>query len=182
MSGQCKCCGRQQDLRLGVCFDCADSESVISDGTTMYDLETPKIDGFSFSMSKLYYILKKYVPVKSTNCLGNQFTSKGKAELVKDGIRLIAEERQRQIEVEGYSMQSDVRRYYNSQNLALAAVAYALPEELTTEWQRQNLIHRSNLFPWAKEYWKPTPENRIKELVKAGALIAAEIDRLQAIK
>lgn len=26
-----------------------------------------------------------------------------------------------------------------------------------------------------------TPENRVKELVKAGALIAAEIDRLQAL-
>ncbi len=41
------------------------------------------------------------------------------------------------------------------------------------------------LFPstwdWFK-WWKPTPENRIKELAKAGALIAAEIDRIQNIK
>lgn len=30
--------------------------------------------------------------------------------------------------------------------------------------------------------WKPSPENRVKELVKAGALIAAEIDRINARK
>jgi len=27
-------------------------------------------------------------------------------------------------------------------------------------------------------HWKPTPDDRVRELVKAGALIAAEIDRL----
>ena len=33
-----------------------------------------------------------------------------------------------------------------------------------------------------EEWWKPTPKNRVRELVKAGALIAAEIDRLQRDK
>jgi hypothetical protein len=28
-------------------------------------------------------------------------------------------------------------------------------------------------------WWKPTPSDRIRELTKAGALIAAEIDRLK---
>jgi hypothetical protein len=32
--------------------------------------------------------------------------------------------------------------------------------------------------PWGESWWKPTPEDRVRELVKAGALIAAEIDRL----
>ena len=35
---------------------------------------------------------------------------------------------------------------------------------------------------WDDTWWKPTPDNRIKELIKAGALIAAEIDRLLAIE
>jgi hypothetical protein len=30
--------------------------------------------------------------------------------------------------------------------------------------------------------WKPTPGNRIRELEKAGALIAAEIDRLSRLE
>jgi hypothetical protein len=33
-----------------------------------------------------------------------------------------------------------------------------------------------------RNFWKPTPNDRIKELTKAGALIAAEIDRLLALK
>jgi hypothetical protein len=35
MTGQCICCGRTQDLRLGACWDCAEAESVIEDGTDM---------------------------------------------------------------------------------------------------------------------------------------------------
>lgn len=102
---------------------------------------------------------------------------------LKSGIELIAEERQRQIEVEFYSVEDDAARYNeNSEtenDLVLAAAAYALPEKLNTVGLRENLLHRSNLFPWDKSWWKPTPDNRIKELQKAGALIAAEIDRLQ---
>jgi hypothetical protein len=37
-------------------------------------------------------------------------------------------------------------------------------------------------WPWDREWWKPTPNNRIRELAKAGALIAAEIDRLQRLE
>ena len=33
-------------------------------------------------------------------------------------------------------------------------------------------------WPWNVVWWKPTPDDRIRELAKAGALIAAEIDRL----
>lgn len=34
------------------------------------------------------------------------------------------------------------------------------------------------MWPWSDEKWNPEPDNRIRELAKAGALIAAEIDRL----
>ena len=58
MSEQCKCCEEIKDLRLGFCFECAELESVIKDGTNMYDKEIPKNDGFSQSMNKLKYIIK----------------------------------------------------------------------------------------------------------------------------
>jgi len=34
-------------------------------------------------------------------------------------------------------------------------------------------------WPWHPLQWKPTPKDRVRELVKAGALIVAEIERLQ---
>ena len=37
-------------------------------------------------------------------------------------------------------------------------------------------------WPWDESWFKPTPDDRIRELVKAGALILAEIDRLQRLK
>jgi hypothetical protein len=60
MTNKCKCCGRTQDLRLGVCFDCADAESVIAEGTDMYDNEVHKQEGMSTALSRLQYILKKF--------------------------------------------------------------------------------------------------------------------------
>jgi hypothetical protein len=35
-------------------------------------------------------------------------------------------------------------------------------------------------WPWDQDWWKPSPDP-IRNLVKAGALIAAEIDRLQRL-
>lgn len=105
-----------------------------------------------------------------------------KLKIMKTGIELIAEERQRQIEKENFSIKHDVKQYANNSQLELAAVAYAMPEELPTNWQRENINHRSNLFPWDKEWWKPSTNDRIKELQKAGALIAAKIDVLLSVK
>ena len=60
MNGICRCCEQQRDLRLGYCFDCAECESIIEDGTDMYDKEPPHIEGQSKSMDKLKYILHKF--------------------------------------------------------------------------------------------------------------------------
>ena len=57
---KCKCCNREQDLRLGVCFDCANAESILVEGIDMWDKEIPKIEGLSTSLSKIQYILKLY--------------------------------------------------------------------------------------------------------------------------
>ncbi len=65
---KCKCCERDLDLRFGFCFDCAECESVIEEGLNMYDEAIEKKEGMSMSMSKLYYILKKYgIEIKSNN-------------------------------------------------------------------------------------------------------------------
>lgn len=90
----------------------------------------------------------------------------------KTGVELIAEERQRQIKSEGYDSNHDDE--HDGAELAFAGAAYALPDFAKTKY-----FNRTHLWPWDKKWWKPTPDDRIRELTKAGALIAAEIDRLQ---
>lgn len=100
---------------------------------------------------------------------------------MKTGIELIAEERQRQIEAEGWTPQND--HQYTNRQLVRAAVCYCESDnmEFTTNDDGENLIE-SGYWPFDITWWKPTPDNRIRELQKAGALIAAEIDRLQRLQ
>jgi len=93
-------------------------------------------------------------------------------ESLLDGASLIASERLRQIEVEDWS--SDHDDEHNDGDLSRAAACYALEEV-----DRDGFLDLDDVWPWAAKWWKPTPEDRVRELVKAGALIAAEIDRLQ---
>lgn len=92
------------------------------------------------------------------------------------GVSLIAAERQRQIE-KGYDASRDAA--YTEEELARAAVSYALPERLRG-LVGYVALGKPRWWPWDAASWKPTPDDRIRELVKAGALIAAEIDRLRA--
>lgn len=85
-------------------------------------------------------------------------------------IELIAAERQRQIEQEGWTAEHD--RQWASGQLALAAACYAIPDNRRTE-----IILR--LWPWMLIWWKPTPDDRERELIKAAALLVAEIERLR---
>ena len=63
----CKCCERNvsnQDTRLDICWDCAESESIIADGTDMYDkiiVKDESLEDYSIHLSKLKTILKKYI-------------------------------------------------------------------------------------------------------------------------
>ena len=88
---------------------------------------------------------------------------------MKTGIELIAEERQRQ--VEKWTKEHDNQPKCGE--LSDTAVCYAM----RGYWRRR--ISIIEIFPFDMKWWKPTPDDRIKELQKAGALIAAEIDRLQ---
>ncbi len=104
--------------------------------------------------------------------------------MLKSGADLIAEERKRQIEKEGWTSEHDDEQYGA---LAIAGASYAMEavanyEELNKVWAK--VFHNSAdlIWPYDKEWWKPTLDDPIRQLVKAGALIAAEIDRLQRKK
>lgn len=89
-----------------------------------------------------------------------------------NGVELIAIERKRQIEELGYDYTHDA--LYANNQLAIAGGTYAINPIINDAMIDQN--GKPYLWPWSEEYWRPSPENRIKELIKAGALIAAQID------
>jgi hypothetical protein len=97
-----------------------------------------------------------------------------------NGIELIAAERDRQINVEGWTPEHDAE--HDGEEMASAAMCYACPPNLDMRSvvTRQGEPTPPIEWPWDAKWYKPTPDDRVRELVKAGALIAAEIDRLQA--
>ena len=100
------------------------------------------------------------------------------------GIERIAAERARQLDVEGWTAKHDDAHLDGE--LAWAAVCYAAPEKVFVHnvYARSSGDAHAFADPWPfDEEWDkreltPTPEERIRQLEKAGALIAAEIDRL----
>lgn len=88
------------------------------------------------------------------------------------GINLIICERQGHFDREGFTLERD--DIYVSEALAAAASCYATPKHLRPFPVRDG--QAPLLWPWDKQWWRPG--DRIRELQKAGALIAAELDRL----
>lgn len=76
-------------------------------------------------------------------------------------------ERRRQIEAEGWTPEHDDA--YGGPDLAAAAACYAIGSDEIAYKGRP-------LWPWKENWWKPSGYRR--DLVKAGALILAEIERL----
>lgn len=90
-----------------------------------------------------------------------------------EGVRRIAAERSRQTTEEGWTREHDAQ--HRGGVMARAAACYALPDEVRDRriWTAPL---RTLLWPWQSRWWKP--KDRIRDLERAGALIAAEIDRL----
>lgn len=92
---------------------------------------------------------------------------------VVGGAYLIHQERLRQQQVEGWTPEHDDQHVGGE--LAAAADAYIFAALALVAGKP---IDKTVLWPWADDWWKPS-DDPIRNLVKAGALIAAEIDRLQ---
>ena len=78
-------------------------------------------------------------------------------------------ERRRQIDAEGWTPEHDDHHLPNE--LALAAASYVCADEGDAP---------PAIWPWDWSWWKP--KDRRRNLVKAGALILAEIERLDRIQ
>lgn len=98
------------------------------------------------------------------------------------GAKLITQERERQIEKELWDDEHDDD--HTCMTLATAGAAYALDAaaKYTGEHKSWKKIFKEcaeRVWPFDTEWFKPTPNDPVRQLVKAGALIAAEIDRFQ---
>ena len=103
------------------------------------------------------------------------------------GLIRISSERKRQIRQKLWSPEYDQKRHQANQ-LSLAAACYAIPDYCRSRLGREPIFNQ--LWPWDRLWWKPANYEglsvkesalaRIRELEKAGALIAADIDRLLA--
>ncbi len=114
-----------------------------------------------------------------------------------NGTELVEQERRRQIDKEGWTPKHDDE--HDLGELALAAVCYASPIPLFGVRARTDSFQFYDPWPDSWDYqWDKRKrlhgdgktranadlprKERIRNLVKAGALIAAEIDRLQRLE
>lgn len=112
------------------------------------------------------------------------------------GIERITAERIRQVHEEGWSLRHDDR--HETDELARAALCYATPHrdrdevpvrqgQLGEGWESCSVGEAEFFIPEAWPFsptdWKPSggvsAADRLRELAMAGALIAAEMDRLE---
>ena len=92
-----------------------------------------------------------------------------------EGVERIAAERQRQIDAEGWTPEHDDE--HDCGEMVSAAACYAGMAQALVNGS--SIVHPEvlSLWPWDFDWWKPS-DDPVRNLEKAGALIAAEIDRL----
>lgn len=94
-------------------------------------------------------------------------------------ILAIAAERQRQISVEGWTPEHDDD--HAPGEMARAGACYALVDQIALQPDPRKTgavieVGSRWFWPWANEWWKPQDNRR--NLIRAGALIAAELDKM----
>lgn len=119
------------------------------------------------------YVIMSMVPFAAAPAIPSP------AQVGDGGLKDIAAERQRQVEVEGWTPDHDDAHPDGS--MALAGACYAAGRPLFVATQCAGTAYEAftsylPAWPWADRWWKP--KDRRRDLVRAGALIVAEIERL----
>ena len=105
--------------------------------------------------------------------------------MLAKATRDVFAERERQKAVEGWTPEHDDQHSYGE--MATAAACYAAPFSLFQSHvfahdvqgghrESKAFVQYRPAWPWAHHWWKP--KDRRRDLVRAGALILAEIERL----
>ena len=98
------------------------------------------------------------------------------------GLDLIIKERERQWYEEKFNDDHD--EIWTDNELVRAAYCYMLAAVAPSVLEEGETLptYAPELWPFDERWWKPTYEDPQRMLVKAGALIAAEIDRRQLVE
>ncbi len=97
----------------------------------------------------------------------------------RTGADAIADERLRQIEVEGRTVENDV--LVNDAGELMDVAVHYVEASIRKHDGETGWADLPIYFPWPRQWWKPSAEIQ-RNLEKAGALLAAEWDRLEALK
>jgi hypothetical protein len=123
----------------------------------------------------------------------HRFVMNFDAEARPGGAEAIAVERQRQLDIKDWTPDHDDE--HKDEQLLAAAICYALNKaenhkgRIITGFEEEGSyfvftkVRRSAppIWPWEPEFDKRETTDRLRSLAKAGALIAAEYDRLQRL-
>lgn len=93
-----------------------------------------------------------------------------------DAAVLIVAERDRQANTEGFAPEHDLD--HPEGELAQAGVTYAVPH-ITPTWTPPDGVSAGEMWPWFDTEYNPKDKRR--DLIRAGALLAAELDRDRAV-
>jgi hypothetical protein len=102
----------------------------------------------------------------NTRCVDKEMTEAKQGRDVSQAALDVLAERRRQIEAEGWTPEHDDR--HDNGEMARAAACYA-----TASTDGYSDVVK---WPWSGEWWKP--KDRRRNLVRAAALLLAEIERV----
>lgn len=91
---------------------------------------------------------------------------------IDEAVAIIRDEAVRAEQIEGFNAHHDDT--YEHGILSSAAAAYAM--------SAAGIEGSRHLWPWHMKWWKPSPDNKLRDLAKAGGLIIAEIKRLKRVE
>ncbi|CAM8173500.1 hypothetical protein [Enterobacter rongchengensis] len=112
------------------------------------------------------YPLNMSIETPATDAFLAEVRAQGVKSL-SNAVQSVISERQRQQSVEGWTPEHDDE--HTEGEMAEAAACYAM-------FANNQGFSVPGLWPWAREWWKQSGQRR--DLVKAGALILAEIERI----
>jgi hypothetical protein len=101
-------------------------------------------------------------------------SSGGTAESLSEAARDVLAERHRQINAEGWTAQHDDE--HGDGAMAVAAACYAIADQRAIQVGTVELRKLWEWTGWSVQWWKP--KDRRRNLVRAAALMLAEIERL----
>lgn len=170
-----KASGKRIDL--GLAKECAEDALARIDSTVDAQAQHSVPEGYALVPVReteamhdaVMALLYKGVARTDTQKLLDAYIAAAPGKEVPQAWLDVQAERRRQINVEGWTPEHDDK--HETGALASAAGCYAM---FSLAYPAGDPSH---FWPWDKSWWKPSPDGR-RNIVKAGALILAEIERL----